>query len=209
MRPMIWPVTGCPMLPAHRVKLPQLRLSIWQAARLRRLPPIWLSAPGPRCTTNQRFAHAAQRSCFSRPLAERADLLWPSALGRAKYPARRDGRATGPTRQASLPALAVPSAKPGRQCQVVGGRRGPARRGARGRQPPMPKDRQKARKDRILALLLSEPDGVSLLSAPAIAAVLYSGNIMALSGQTRLQAGHPCLQLSGLSTRMRPSASIP
>ena len=34
---VIWPVNGSPMQPAHRVKLPQLRLSICQAAWLRRL----------------------------------------------------------------------------------------------------------------------------------------------------------------------------
>ena len=39
-RLVIWPVNGGPMLPAHRVKLPQLRLSIWQAAWLRGLAPL-------------------------------------------------------------------------------------------------------------------------------------------------------------------------
>ena len=47
------------------------------------------------------------------------------------------------------------------------------------------------------------------LLAPAIAGVLYSGKMIACSGQTRLHAGQPFLQLSCDSTRMRSSLSTP
>ena len=54
------------------------------------------------------------------------------------------------------------------------------------------------------ALPLTAPTG-----APAIAGVLYSGNMIACSGQTRLQAGQPFLQLSWLSTTIRSAPSTP
>ena len=44
---------------------------------------------------------------------------------------------------------------------------------------------------------------------PAIAGVLCCGKMIAFSGQTRLQAGHPFRQLSGCSTRMESIRSIP
>ena len=60
MLPMIWPIPSGLMLPVRRVKLPQLRLSIWQAAWLRRLAPLGFGHRS-RCTTNGRLARAAQR----------------------------------------------------------------------------------------------------------------------------------------------------
>ena len=53
----------------------------------------------------------------------------------------------------------------------------------------------KSRERSILSPLMA-PTG-----APAMAAALYSGNMIACSGQTRLHAGQPLRQLSGCSTR--------
>ena len=45
-RPVTQPGNGGLLPLAHRVKLPQIRLSIWRAAWLRRLSPLWSSAIG-------------------------------------------------------------------------------------------------------------------------------------------------------------------
>lgn len=58
--------------------------------------------------------------------------------------------------------------------------------------------------DKSILRPLTAPTG-----APAIAGVLYSGNMIACSGQTRLQAGQPFLQLSWLSTTIRSAPSTP